>query len=102
MNPQFSLKTLLLATAVVSLLIAAPLLAVREFAVIDPDTYSKTHDPLFLVKVALVLSPLWLPLVFVGYAIGRRSITARFMLCLAVSEALAFCVTWLLFPYTKG
>ncbi len=41
------------------------------------------------VQSMAVTVPLWPPLVFVGYAIGRRQLTVRFAVTLAIAQLAA-------------
>jgi hypothetical protein len=44
-------------------------------------------------------SPIWLPLVFLGYAAGRRAISLKFVVAFAIAEALAVAAVFFAFWY---
>jgi hypothetical protein len=91
MKLQFSVRALFLATAIAGLwmggVLAIPLVVAitsRE----SIDTY-RHLDPAWCAISAASFAPIWVPAVFLAYAIGRRKLTAKFVLVFAVGVALA-------------
>jgi hypothetical protein len=41
-----------------------------------------------------VVAPLWIPSVFVAYAIGRRTFTAQLLVIFAIIQLLALLISW--------
>jgi hypothetical protein len=53
----------------------------------------------WMVFSLVASSPLWVPIAFACYAIGRRQYGMRFMLALATAETIAIVVSCALFFY---
>lgn len=87
MRFQFSMRSILLATAFIAV-ICGTLVAYRYMYV--RQNYWEPRLPFQLVLSA----PLWIPFVFVAYAIGRRTFTARFVATFAVIELAAIFLKW--------
>ena len=90
MRFQFSTKTLLLAITVTSITCCAMLFWWR----------SVTHGYNSFWKAVewyLIDSLLWFPAIFVAFAIGRRALTVRMVICFAVAEAIAVAYFYFVF-----
>jgi len=46
-----------------------------------------------------VCSPLWMPVAFIAFAIGRKSLTVKMVIGFAIAEAIAFGIKWYLVNY---
>jgi hypothetical protein len=82
MKFQLSTATLLFAVTCGSIALGGSLAAWR-IAVADDKSASVPH----LFGAMLYLSPWWLPLVFVGYVLGQRRLTAKATMAFAALEA---------------
>jgi hypothetical protein len=80
MKLQFSTSTLLLATAVIAINLAG-MGAWGTFAV-------RTELRYVLLSIGFT-APVWLPFTLIGFAIGRRMLTVRMVVALAIVEAAA-------------
>jgi hypothetical protein len=49
-----------------------------------------------------MLSPLWVPLAFLSFAVGRKALSARMMIGLAVLEVAAIGISYLINGYIVG
>ena len=86
MRFQFTTSALLLFVTFICVCLGS----VFAMRTIVPDEW-----PMGVTDVAF-WSPLWLPLVFVGYAAGKRSMTWPIVLCLTAGEVAAlFLVVWI-------
>jgi hypothetical protein len=79
---QFSLRTLLLIVAFVSIWAGGCLGLWRVAA-------ATGVEGLFVVELFLDLSPAWVPIGFLGYVLGRRAVTGRTILLFAAAEVAA-------------
>ncbi len=50
----------------------------------------------YLFQTVFWLGPFWLPFVFAGYALGRRTISWACALSFAISETMFFAIVWLM------
>jgi hypothetical protein len=91
MNFQFRISTLMLAVAVVAIAISG-LLITSRFDVRNP----LAAIPMLLGFIAFT-SPWWVPCMFVGYAVGRASLTVRMVLALLPIEAIAIGIAYFAF-----
>jgi hypothetical protein len=81
MRFQFSTRSLLLTTAIVAIICAGFTAWARIFA---------GDLPFLSTELYLgITCPLWTPIAFLAYAIGRRTITARLVLAFTLAEAAA-------------
>jgi hypothetical protein len=85
MKFQFSVFSLLLATAFIGIAIGGIL----------PTIQGLTFDDWSNIPLVLgVVSPIWVPSLFVGYTLGRRALTFPIVLCFAISEVAALGAHW--------
>lgn len=83
MRFQFSMKTILLVFVVFAISCAAILFwSIR----VVPGGISFWRT----IEWLLINSFVWVPAIFTAYAIGRRALTARMVICFAIAEAIAF------------
>jgi hypothetical protein len=94
MKLQFNLRTLLLTTTFAGIWVGATLGIFRI-----GDAFDYSWGLLELAETAIIFSPFFLPVAFVGYALGKGSLTTKTLLALGLTEALALCGTWLVFRY---
>ena len=89
MKLQFSTKSMLWATAFVAVTIAGigPLWQTL-FGVVELRGVSSVLT--YLWNYAVFMLPIFLPLIFAAYAIGRRSITWQIVLSFAATEVVAY------------
>ena len=87
MKAQFSTRAILLATAFIAVACGA-WVAYRHNYLQQP----LWEPPLPLPLV--ITAPLWIPFVFLAYAIGRRTLTARFVVAFALIELAAVFFKW--------
>ena len=81
MRFQFATSTLLIAAAFVAVWVGGIVAAWRLLVPAQQE---------YLAQTLLWLGPFWFPFVFVAYALGRRTITAKCVLAFALSEAAVF------------
>ena len=86
MKLQFSIVTLLLAVAIA---------AIHTSGVVT--TWQSTNTSFKYLPLAIgATMPIWLPVVFVAYALGRRSLAIPMVIFLAIGEAAAVALAcWL-------
>jgi hypothetical protein len=89
MKAQFGLRSLLIAIAFVGIWMAGAVAHPIAFSALSPDPRIRPAGPAQTVLSLLMLSPLWLPLVFAAYAFGRRIFSIRLTLALLIGEALS-------------
>ena len=82
MRFQYSTSTLLLVTAVVGIIVGSIAGWVRMIAYDAP--------PDFLAKVFVAFVPVWLPLVFIAFIIGRKKLGVRMVIAFAAAELATF------------
>jgi hypothetical protein len=82
MKLQFSTASLLLTVAFVSIWAGGSLTLLKEGWRTDVEWP-------FLAWLLLDLSPAWIPFAFLGYMIGRRTITAKTLVLFAVTEIIS-------------
>jgi hypothetical protein len=85
MKLQIGTKAMLLATAVVAIACGGILAAERILGggVSGPTSLAR------LIMVFGVSSPVWLPVAFTAFAIGRKKLTVAMVLIFAIGEALS-------------
>ena len=81
---QFSTRTMLLATTCIAVVLASLIAWSR---VLQPSIWSNSSVTAEVVHALIALSPVWGPLVWVAYAIGRRHLTVAFAVAFTVFEA---------------
>ena len=80
MKLQFRTSDLFIATTFIAVSVGGFYALMRQFPTVSVlDT---------LIGFAVIQSPFWLPLVFLGYAIGRRAMTVRLLIVFIVAEAI--------------
>jgi len=88
MRFQFSTSTLLLAVTIVAITCAGSIAWARVFEV-NPAVVSGV----FYIGMT---SPLWTPIAFLAFAIGRRSMTAKLVVAFAILEATSIGLSYLM------
>jgi hypothetical protein len=89
MKIQFGTGSLLLATAFASIWAGGAIALLKE-------GWRTEVDGSFMIWLLLDLSPAWVPVAFLGYVIGRRNITVKFVLVFAATEiALIGAMIWI-------
>jgi hypothetical protein len=85
---QFGISTLLLVAAFIAICIAGLIAGWGELL--------PAHHK-YLPQIVAMFSPFWAPIVFLAYALGRRTMTAKTVLTFAVVEtvAVAWCQWWM-------
>jgi hypothetical protein len=83
MKLQFSLATLLLIIAVAAITFGSFLIYQNAAGV--PDGNGK----LYILYQYAVTVPLWLPIMFIFFAVARKSLTVRMLIFFAIAEAAA-------------
>jgi hypothetical protein len=78
----------LLVTAFVSIVLGSIFALVRTYP-IDSDWSDFAFD--FIVRQ----SPFWMPIAFLGYIIGRKTITMKVVIAFAIAQAIAVGATTL-------
>jgi hypothetical protein len=81
MRFQFGIKSILLATCIIAIACGG----VASWIGLTPAKISWGSA----LILASYYAPMWLPVVFVAYAIGRRSLTVPIVIALAVTEAVS-------------
>jgi hypothetical protein len=96
--PQFSLATLLLLTSVIGISSGAWIALVRILR-----QYQSLEDlsASWAVSALIVLSPIWLPIVFLAFAAGRRRLTVMTVACLTIAEAISLGAAILVINYWR-
>jgi hypothetical protein len=90
MKLQFSTKTILLVIAGVAIGCAGN----AAWSMIGGTT------PISVALTVIATStPLWMPFAFAAFAIGRKSLTAKTILALAIAEALSVGLCYVLWTY---
>ena len=73
------------------------------FTALLPDRGAQFASPADTVLALLMMSPLWLPLAFAGYAMGRRGFSNWLIFAMIVGEALSIgamvVAIWIVFPH---
>src|SRR5262245_20389924 len=91
---QFSTRHILLATAFIAVICGTSAWyghILREWYTPGPVQWR-----VFGARTVVTV-PLWIPVVFVGYAIGRRSFTAQSVVIFAIIQLFAIVLTWRVF-----
>jgi len=86
-RPQFTVASLLLGTAFVAVALGGMMFNI-----------GRIYRPFFvrdIVAYTLMLSPFWLPFVFIGYMLGRRTITIWTLVAFVGAEVAAGFAVWL-------
>jgi uncharacterized membrane protein len=89
MKLQFSTSSLLIAIGFIAITIGGILAVYRAYSFADPLAV--------VVALFVVQSPLWMPMVFLGYVAGRRKMTFKVLIAFALVQTGAV-VAMLLFP----
>jgi hypothetical protein len=93
-QPRFSLATLIIGTAMVGVALAGTAMLVqmqRRY-----PGYEEI-DAGWVLIVASIGSPIWLPIAFGAYAAGSRRLTFRLLICLTAAEMVSlFACIWLI------
>jgi hypothetical protein len=87
MKFQFGTSTLLLTTAFIAICVGGILPFGRELS---------SGEWSYVGRILLLMAPILSPCLFVAYAVGRRTLTAKIVLAFAISEAAAVGVFWAL------
>jgi len=91
MRFQFSTRQILLATVFVAITCSG----VLTFRYGGTSFFEPTSLPWFYVGFyTLVTTSLWVPSIFIAYAIGRRSFTTQLVVIFAVTELIAIFISW--------
>ena len=83
---QFSTSSILLATSFVGICIGGMLPLGRRMT---------PNDQALIGWVMFVMSPFWVPFLYIAYAMGRRTLTLKTVLAFAVTELAAAIAAWL-------
>ncbi len=95
MRPQFSLRTMLLATAACGIALAGAI-CFHRFSVLQDDLGLN-----YLLLLSAVLgSPAWVPMAYACYLAGRRELSVRSLLVFAVVEAVVIAIAVLVVTKT--
>ena len=81
--PQFTVKTLLLATAFIGIVTGGALTWAK---IVMADFEDLLLD---FVQTWIAFSPLWVPLIFLGHWIGRRKLSVVAVVVFGVCEGIA-------------
>jgi hypothetical protein len=95
MKFQFSIKAIFLATTFIAIALGG-LYGWHAMMRRAVEPKGGTVMPISLESVWIDLrwgSPFWLPLAFLGYAVGRRTLTVSILIAFALSEAIAIGIT---------
>lgn len=95
MKFQFSIKAILLATAFIAIALGG-LYGWNDIMRRTLEPKGGKVMPVSLMQMWIDLrwsSPFWLPLAFLGYATGRRTLTLSIIIPFAMSEAVAMGIT---------
>ena len=60
----------------------------------------RTSELEFVLLATLYSTPVWMPICFAAYALGRRQQSLRFWFCLVTAEAIA--LAWTLFLFNAS
>jgi hypothetical protein len=94
MKFQFSILAMMIATAFVAITFGAWMAVWR--VVIGSDPSQRVIE---LAGAVVVVSPFWVPFLFVAYALGRRQLHVRLVALFAIVEiAACFATTILIMP----
>jgi hypothetical protein len=83
--PRYQTKTLLLAVAVAAISIGGFL----PWHDVERHSFGGPTPPLEEARDYFVESLIWVPPIFIAYAIGRRALTVRIVIAFAIAELLA-------------
>jgi hypothetical protein len=88
---QFSLRTMLIATAFPAVALGG-MLAASQLCIVHRIGSRAYHIGLGdVMGFGAISAPFWVPIVVASFAVGRRSATNSVVACLIVFEALAVC-----------
>jgi hypothetical protein len=87
--PQFSIRLLLLLTAILAITFGGIIGWVRV------ESRTAPIDLKFIAATIGMTAPLWMPLVFLAYAAGRRAISVWLVVALGMSVAAAIGLKYL-------
>jgi len=93
MKFQFSMSTLLLATTFAAITFGG-ILAYRQI-----NAYGYVLTWAQVAWHVGISSILWIPFVFLAYAVGRRTLTLRIVVAFAFAEIFAASLMWVLFTF---
>ena len=63
-------------------------IGVKRFS--DPEIGARPYSvPVFLALIVFAVSPFWIPIAFVAYAVGRKKFGVGFAIAFAVTEAIS-------------
>jgi hypothetical protein len=95
MKFQFGTRALLLATAYVAVACGGWIGTLKMDAGYPSEAVRQ------VLGMIAIYCPFWLPFVFLGFAVGRRALTARAVTVFALSEAAAVGLTCFLVHHPK-
>ena len=91
---QFSTRTMLLLTTCIAVVLASLICWSRN---IQPSIWSTHGVTIDVAQGFLALSPVWGPLVWAAYAIGRKQLTVSLVVAFTVFEAVTtFAAIWMI------
>lgn len=82
---QFSMRSLMLAIAFVAVTTAGAMTIYNDITQSDWQVIG---------LVTVVCAPLWVPVLFVAYALGRRALTVPSVIAFGLAQAVAVGVAW--------
>jgi hypothetical protein len=94
MKFQFGTKTILLVTAIVA--IACGGMLGWEQIVGLP---AANRGLIWTVEIIPFAAPIWIPIAFVAFAIGRKALTVRMVVALAITQSVGVGVAYLIQKY---
>lgn len=86
MKFQFGTQTILLAIAVIAIACGG---AGKWIMLLRQRSLASTLPWDLILAINLVYLPLWVPVLFVAYAIGRKALTVPMVIIFAVAEAIS-------------
>jgi hypothetical protein len=91
MRFQFSISALLLATAFAAICLSGYAATLAAFQ----NSFANRGNWTFLITRGMAAYlPLWLPFVFVAFAVGRKAFITRIVIAFAICEALAVAASY--------
>jgi hypothetical protein len=94
MKFQFGTRTMLLATATIAIALGGILGWEQIIGLPSAD-----RRLLWTVEIVPFAAPIWLPIAFGAFAIGRKAITVRMVVALAIAQAVGVGVAYLIQKY---